>query len=149
MTNNELLLSISNMLDKKLEPIKTDIRELKEDVAVLKEDVAVLKEDVAVLKEDVAELKTDVYNLKEDMSEAKRDITNIQNNMIIMNNRMRKIELVQENHILPRLNTIEACYTSTSKRYQESVKQIDAMQTDIDILKCVVTEHSYKLQKIS
>ena len=86
MTDNELLLALSDMVDKKLKPI---------------------------------------------------------------NDRLKKIELTQENDILPRLQNIESCYTSTYKRYQTGVEQIEAMQADIDILKKVVTDHSEKLQKIS
>ena len=86
MTDNELLLAISDMLDKKLKPV---------------------------------------------------------------NDRLKKIELTQENDILPRLQNIESCYTSTYKRYQTGVEQIEAMQADINVIKSVIREHSEKLQKIS
>lgn len=86
MTDNELLLAMSDMLDKKLKPV---------------------------------------------------------------NDRLKKIELTQENVILPRLQNIEACYTSTFKRYQTGVEQIEGMQTDIDVMRKVIAEHSEKLQKIS
>lgn len=86
MADNELLLAISEMLDKKLEPI---------------------------------------------------------------NNRLKNIELTQENEILPRLQNIESCYTSTYDRYKNSVSDYEAMKQDIAILKKVVTEHSNKLQRIS
>jgi len=86
MTDNELLLAISNMIDQKLKPI---------------------------------------------------------------NDRLKRIELTQENDILPRLQNIESCYTSTFKRYQSSVELIESMQADIDVLKHVVTEHSEKLQKLA
>lgn len=86
MTDNELLLAISDMLDKKLKPV---------------------------------------------------------------NDRLKKIEVTQENEILPRLQNIEACYTSTYKRYQIGVEQIEALQADIEVIKSVVREHSEKLQKIS
>lgn len=86
MTDNELLLAISNMMDKKLQP---------------------LKEDIAFLK------------------------------------------LQNENEILPRLQNIESCYTSTFNRYKIGVTQIDQLQTDMDIVKAVLKEHSEKLQKIS
>ena len=66
-----------------------------------------------------------------------------------VNDRLKKIELTQENEILPRLQNIEACYTSTYKRYQTGVEQIEAMQADIDVMKSVIREHSEKLQKIS
>lgn len=86
MTDNELLLSISDMLDKKLKPV---------------------------------------------------------------NDRLKKIELTQENDILPRLQNIEACYTSTYKRYQTGIEQIDSMQADIDVMKSVIREHSEMLQKMA
>ncbi len=63
--------------------------------------------------------------------------------------RLTKIELTQETRILPRLEEMEACYTSTFNRYQSGVEQIDAMQADIDVIKNVIREHSEKLQKIS
>ena len=89
MTDNELLLAISNMLD----PIKEDIQEIK--------------------------------------------------------TRVKKIEITQENEILPRLNTIESCYTSTFDRYKDSVEDYEAIKQDISIMKKVITEHSEKLQRIS
>ena len=89
MTDNELLLAISNMLD----PIKEDIQDIK--------------------------------------------------------NRIKKLELTQENTIVPQLNTIESCYTSTYDRYKDNVDTYESMKQDISILKKVVTEHSEKLQKIS
>lgn len=86
MTDNELLLAISDMLDKKLKPV---------------------------------------------------------------NDRLKKIELTQENDILPRLQNIEACYTSTYNRYKSGISQIEAMQADIDVMKKVIQEHSEILQKLA
>ena len=86
MTDNELLLAMSEILDKKLQPIES---------------------------------------------------------------RTKRIELLLENDILPRIQNIESCYTSTYRRYQSGEEQIDAMKDDIDIMKKVITEHSGMLQKIS
>ena len=69
--------------------------------------------------------------------------------LLPVNDRLKKIELTQENDILPRLRNIESCYTSTYKKYQSGVEQIDAMQSDIQIMKSVLREHSKKLQTIS
>ena len=66
-----------------------------------------------------------------------------------MDERLRKVELTQENDILPRLQNIEACYTSTYNRYQVGVEKIEAMRADIDVIKNVLLEHSEKLQEIS
>lgn len=86
MTDNELLLAISNIVQSQVEPLKHDIRD---------------------------------------------------------------VQLMLKNEVMPRLNTIESCYTSTYLRYETGVNQIDALQTDVDIIKKVVAEHSEKLQKIS
>ena len=127
MTDNEMLLALSGLLDEKLEPVKEDVRTLKEDVSTLKEDVSTLKEDVSTLKEDVNTLKEDVSTLKGDV---------------------KTLKLQNENDILPRLQNIESCYTSTYTRYKNGVEQIEAMQADIDIMKKVISEHSEKLQRI-
>lgn len=63
--------------------------------------------------------------------------------------RTKGIELLLENDVLPRLQNIESCYTSTYRRYQSGIEQIEAIKTDVDLLKQVVTEHSGKLAKIS
>lgn len=86
MTDHELLLAMSELLDKKLQPIKDDIQFLK---------------------------------------------------------------LQNENEVLPRLQNIEACYTSTYNRYKSGVSQIDAMQADIDVMKSVIREHSEKLRRLA
>ncbi len=62
---------------------------------------------------------------------------------------VKDINLMLENDILPRVQNIESCYTSTYKRYQSGINQIEAMQADIDVMKKVITEHSEKLQKLA
>ena len=156
MTNNELLLAMTNVLDKKLEPINSSVQrlenemiELKGDVAELKSDMAEVKNDVAELKGDVAELKSDMAEVKSDVEELKGDVTELKKDMYGVKGRLKRIELMQENEMLPRLRTIENCYTSTHYRYANGINQLEAIQTDVDILKIVVSEHSEKLQKIS
>ena len=65
-----------------------------------------------------------------------------------VNDRLKKIELTQENEILPRLQNIESCYLSTYKRYQTGIEQIESMQTDIEVMKSVIREHSEKIQQL-
>lgn len=73
----------------------------------------------------------------------------IENNMQSMRNDIQNIKLFQENVILPRLNTIESCYTDTYNRYKDYSDKMDAAFVDIELLKTVVTEHSEKLQKLA
>ena len=108
MTDNELLLAISDILDKKLKPIDERFNKMESN-----------------------------FDEKLRRMEAKFD------------ERLTRIELIQENDILPRLQNIEACYTSTYERYQAGVEHMEAMRADIDVMKHVLLEHSDKLQKIS
>ena len=96
MTDKELLLAISGMMDKKL------------------------KSELQPLKNDLQSVKDEVHQIK----------------------------LYQENVILPRLNTIESCYTDTYNRYKNYADKIESVFDDVEILKKVVTEHSENLQKI-
>lgn len=86
MTDNELLLAISNMMDEKLEPVKDDVKSTR---------------------------------------------------------------ILIENDILPRLQNIEACYTSTYRRYSNGIEEMKALKSDMDIIKKVVAEHSEKLKKLA
>ena len=86
MTDNELLLAISNMMDEKLEPVKDDVKSTR---------------------------------------------------------------ILIENDILPRLQNIEACYTSTYRRYSNGIEEMKAFKSDMDIIKKVVAEHSEKLKKLA
>ena len=91
MTDNELLLSISNMLDRKLDARLNPIE-----------------------------------------------------------NRIKRIEVdLLESKVIPRLNTIESCYTSTYDIYKDSIEEYEALKQDINIMKKVISEHSEKLQKLA
>lgn len=62
--------------------------------------------------------------------------------------RVRNIELTQENIIIPRLSTIESCYTSTYERYKNSVDDYESIKQNMPIIKQILREHSRKLQAI-
>ncbi len=68
MNENELLLAISEMMDKKLNPIQTGLSGLKGDVTGLKTGQESLRQDVSGLKADVSTLKQDFSGLKGDVS---------------------------------------------------------------------------------
>lgn len=65
-------------------------------------------------------------------------------------NRIKRIEVdMLESQVIPRLNTIESCYTSTFDRYKDSVEDYEAIKQGISIMKNVITEHSEKLNKLA
>lgn len=97
MTDNELLLAISNIFDKKLkaelEPINSDIKELKSE--------------------------------------------------------QTRINLIIENEIRTDIKILAENYLPAAKRYETSMARLESIESDIDVMKSVIREHSEKLQKIS
>ena len=139
MTNNELLLAISDMMDQKLDtklkPIEDDIKSMKDDIAILKTDVDNLKTRVTALENDVIYLKNEFALMKDESKSMRAEILDI--------------KLFQENVILPRLNTIESCYTDTYNRYRYYNDKMQTAFDDIELLKKVVAEHSEKLKNLA
>lgn len=104
MTDNELLLAISAMMDEKL------------------------KAENAGLHEEIQSIKEEIHSMRDEV---------IRNNIIM------------ENEVVPRLQNIESCYTSTYTRYKRYSDKMEAVFRDVELLKKVVSEHSKALQKIS
>ena len=131
MTNSELLLNISDLLDKKLSPINNRLDHVED----------ILNNNVVPRLDNMENtLNNNVVPRLDHMEDT------LNNNL---SPSMKRINLTLENSISPRLQNIEACYVSTYKRYQSGVDQFDAMDVDIQIMKSVLREHSEKLQKIS
>lgn len=149
MSDNELLLAISNIVGSHIEPLKNDVAIIKEKINILEEDVSELKRDVSVLKEEVSVLKDDVSVLKNEVFVLKDKVLVLEDKVSVLNEKVQRIEVTLENNVLPRLQNIESCYTSTYYRYASGIDQLDAMQSDIDVMKIVVTEHSKKFEKLA
>ncbi len=139
MTDNELLLAISNMIDQKfkseLTPVKTDLLEVKTGLREVKTDLLEVKTGLREVKTDLLETKKDLLETKNDLQETKNEV--------------HQIKLYLENLIVPRLDTIESCYLDTYNRYQNYTDKMQASFDDIEVMKKVLLEHSEKLQKIS
>lgn len=136
MADHELLFAISNMLDTKLKAEFQALRmELHEEIQAVRAEVQDVRAELQVVKADVRMLKTDVQTLKAEVQTLKEE--------------MHRIKLYQENVIMPRINTIEACYTDTFKRYAMYVEKMESTFQDVEMLKIVVAEHSEQLKKLA
>lgn len=120
MTDNELLLAISEIMDKKIEPLKKDINEVKETI----------NNDILPR---LGRIEERLDRVEERLDRVEYDV--------------RELKITLENDIKPRLQNIGNCYLTTYRRYQSGVNQIEAMQRDIDIMKEVLVEHSKLLRK--
>lgn len=153
MTNNELLLAISDMMDEKLEkgwqPIRSDIKGLKDDVDTLKMDVKGLKDDVDTLKTDVKELRSNMDILKDNVERLKNNVNMLNADMVIVKNEQARINLMIENEIRYDIRLLVENYLPAAKRYEKSNAWMEAMQSDINVMKGVLVEHSEILRNFA
>ncbi len=144
----EDLLAISQMmeemldrkLDARLKPIEHELKVLKAEVKDLKGEVKGLKAEVDGLKAEVDGLKAEVKGLKAEVDGLKAEVDTLKTEI-------HQIKLFQENIIMPRLNDIEACYTSTYQRYKDHADRMEQTYEDVALLKKVVASHSEMLQR--
>ena len=138
MTENELLLAISDMMHHKL---KSELQPIKNDLQTVKNEVQLVKNEVQLVKEDLQAVKDKVQTVEHDLQAVKNEVQTVKDDV-------RHMKLYQENIIMPRLNTIESCYTDTYGRYRNYSDKMEAAFEDIELLKRVVSEHSMKLQAL-
>ena len=85
------------------------------------------------LEERTRALEARAAKLEGRMAAQEGRIRSVESRMITTEGHMLKVELLLENDMLPRLQNIEACYTSTYRRYQFRTEQIDTMQEDVNV----------------
>ncbi len=76
-------------------------------------------------------------------------VLKLENSVQKMEKDVTSINLLLENDIIPRLDTIENCYTSTYSRYQKSVDDYSRIKMDIKNLKEVTRSHSEQLAELA
>lgn len=132
MTDNELLLAISDLMEKKLEsklePIRNDINELKTGVNNL------------TIRMDRLEAKIDILETRMDSLEIR--VTSLEN-------RVTKLELHIENVTDKNIQLLAENYMPAAKKYETETAKIGSMQMDIEIMKDVIREHSERFELIS
>lgn len=113
----------------------------------LVEDVSGLKQDVSGLKQDVSGLKQDVSGLKQESAETKKELVALKEQMGRMDERLRRVELTQENMVLPQLRLL-AEGNDTLLARSAPVERVEAVETDVDMLKTVVRLHSQDISAL-
>ncbi|MCI9438395.1 MAG: OmpH family outer membrane protein [Lachnospiraceae bacterium] len=154
LTNDDLL-AISQLLDVKLkaeiQPIKNEIQSVKNEIQSVKAELqgeiqsvkAELQGEIQSVK---AELQGEIQSVK---AELQGEIQFVKADLYSVKAEIHQIKLFQENTIMPQLNTIQACYTSTYNRYKDSVEGYERLEADNELMKQIIMEHSRKLQKLA
>lgn len=124
MTNEELLVAMSNMmdqrLDEKLEPLKKDMSEVKDRVTNIENRVTNIENRVTNIENRVTNMETQITNIKD---------------------RVTNIELNIENDIRPGIITLCDAYGKQFDRYSISIESHEKMKTDIEVMKSIVSRH--------
>lgn len=115
-----------------------------------------LEKHLAPIHEQLQGINMRLDRLEERVTRLEERMTAMEDRMAVVEGRlttneghMLRVELLLENDMLPRLQNIEACYTSTYRRYQFRTEQIDTMQEDVNVLKKVAQEHSEMLLRLA
>lgn len=145
MTDNEVINVLSHMM----EPVNSQFKTIESSLNKIQNTISNIESDIKTMQGDITTMQGDIKTMQGDITTMQGDITTMQGDISDLKNRVKKIELTQENIILPRLQNIESCYTSTFDRYKKGIDEHESMKQDISVLKTVVTEHSLKLQRIS
>lgn len=157
MTDNELILTISELMDKKLSPINNRLQKVEGKIDIVEKHMDSLETSLNGRMDDLGGRMDNLEGRMDNLEGRIDDLeTSVNERFDAVDKRftqneelLRRVSLIQETEMLPRLQNIEDCYLSTYKRYQKSAEQTDAMQVDLDIMKKVLIEHSQKLQQIS
>ena len=133
MTDNELLLAISNKKKKKLKPMENEIHSMQDQINSMQGQINSMQDEIHSIKGQINSMQDQTNSMQDQINSTQ--------------NEMHEIKLFQENVILPRLNTIESCYLDTYKRYKKHADKMDIYFMEHEVLKKVVAEHSEILQK--
>ena len=117
MTNEELLVAMSNMMDQRLD-----------------EKLEPLKKDMSEVKERVTNIEDRVTNIENRVTDMETQITNIKD-------RVTNIEIDIENDIRPGIITLCDAYGKQFDRYSISIESHEKMKTDIEVMKSIVSRH--------
>ena len=133
MDHEELLLSIENMLERKLqihlEPIKKDIAELKVRVTKLEADVAELKADVAGLKDEVSGLDRRMTSMEYRFDVLTREVTQLKDTVTDLVGRTANLEKASE-RTKCRLDSMEKCL----QEQRESIRKIEVLHLENNLI---------------
>ncbi len=130
MTDQELLLAISDIMDKK---IKSELQPVRDDLKMMNDNIQ--------QRIDSMEQRLDS---RIDALEQRLD-----SRIDAMEVRVKSIELHLENVTDKNIQLLAENYLPAAKRYERATAAIDAMQVDIDLMKGVIRNHSEQLQQIS
>lgn len=106
-----------------------------------------LTSDMTIMKSDMADMKADMANMKSDMVNMKSDMADMQSDMADVKTRLTKIELTQENNIIPHIQLLSEGQVTIQNQIK-NLSVIDSLKDDVSTLKSAVRYLSEKVEKL-
>ena len=142
MSDNELLLALSYMMDTKFKPVNDRLDRMEQ----RQESI---EQSHGRLEQSFERLEQSFERLEQSFEKQEQSFERLEQSFEKQEQSQKRMELTLENNILPRLQTIEECYLSTFERYQSGIGQIETMQSNIDVLTTTVKKHSEMFQQMA
>lgn len=137
MTDQELLLAISDIMDKK---IKSELQPVRDELKMMNDNI---QQRINTLEQ---RLDARIDSLEQRLDAR---IDSLEQRIDALEVRVNSIELHLENVTDRNIQLLAENYLPAAKRYEKATAAIDAMQVDIDLMKDVIRNHSEQLQQIS
>lgn len=151
--DNELLLAISDMMDKKLEPVTGAIEVMQNDLGKLQTNVEILQTDVGNLQTNVEKLQTNVENLQTKVENIQTNVENLQTNveglqmdMHDVKEKVTSIELKLENETNHNIQLLAENHINLIDKLNQAIRASDKTllnEVQVSLLKSKV-EHLEK-----
>ena len=129
MTDNELLLQITNIVNSNSKYLEYRIDQLDEKLSKRIDDV---ETKLTQRIDDVeAKLTQRIDNLEQQITEVDRRLSYD----------IKRICVNIEHDLQPRLQTIESCYIDTNRRHNANIEKIETLEMNMDIVQSVLKDH--------
>ena len=144
MTDNELLLAISEIVNKNSKSLELRLTQRIDEVEErLTKKIEEVDERLSRRIDEVGErLTKKIEEVDERLSKRIDEVDGR------LSTEVHNILLRIENRIEPGIDDIVSCYTSTYKRYQDGVDKIENLEMNMEVVQSVVREHSEKLNAL-
>jgi chromosome segregation ATPase len=157
MEKNELLLELSQLIDKKNETLQTNLTsQLDTKFSKLEQQIESrfvgidLRLDAMDQRLDAMDQRFDGIDLRLDKVDKRLDkmdkrFIKLEKTVNGLDARVKYNTIILETEILPRITNLEECYTSTYKRYRDGVDNINKIAENVGIMETVIKKHSHRI----
>ena len=148
MSDNELLLAISDIVKKNVDVLES---RLSAKIDAVEERLSARIDELDHrLSARIDELdyrlsaRIDALEVRVDALDAKIDSVDKR-----LSEQIKTINRNLENIVIPRLNNIEKCYTSTYDRYRDGVKKLETLEMNMDVMRSVMMQYGERLNAMT